>query len=115
MLLVVGYDYKTGTNEQQEGFNEIEKIVKEMYPKAEMKDIKVEEGKIVNIDNNKIGVYKYNENKLYKVKPICTHLGCKLSFNNIEKIWECPCHGSKFNYDVTSLETPSNKNLEIIE
>lgn len=115
LLLVVGYDYKTGTNEQQEGFNEIEKIVKEMYSKAEMKDIKVGEGKIVNIDNNKIGVYKYDENKLYKVKPICTHLGCELSFNNIEKIWECPCHGSKFNYDGTSLETPSNKNLEIID
>lgn len=95
--------------------NAIEKIVKEMYPKAEMKDIKVGEGKIVNIDNNKIGVYRYDENKLYKVKPICTHLGCELSFNNIEKIWECPCHGSKFNYDGTSLETPSNKNLEIIE
>lgn len=36
LFLVVGYDYKTGTNEQKDGFNEIEKMVKKMYPNAEI-------------------------------------------------------------------------------
>lgn len=80
-------------------------------PKAELDDIKIGEGKIIEIDNVKIGVYKSNTGDIYKVKPICTHMGCELYFNNIEKVWECPCHGSKFTYDGKSIEVPSNKDL----
>lgn len=82
-------------------------------PKTELEDIKIGEGKIIEIDNKKVGVYKSNTGEVYKVKPICTHLGCELYFNNIDKTWECPCHGSKFSYDGKSIEVPSNKDLEI--
>lgn len=84
-------------------------------PKEKLDTIQNDEGKIINVNDKKIGVYKDKTGKIYAVKPICTHLGCELYFNNIEKIWECPCHGSKFNYDGTSIEVPSNKNLEILE
>ena len=80
-------------------------------PKNELDDVKIGEGKIVKIDNHKIGVYKSETGEIYKVNPYCTHLGCELSFNNIDKVWECPCHGSKFTYDGKSIEVPSNKNL----
>lgn len=82
-------------------------------PKAQLDDIKIGEGKIIEIDNVKVGVYKSNDGEVYKVKPICTHLGCELYFNNIDKTWECPCHGSKFSYEGVSVEVPSNKNLDI--
>ncbi len=81
-------------------------------PKDEIDDIRIGEGKIIEIDNKKVGVYKANTGEIFKVKPICTHLGCELYFNNIDKTWECPCHGSKFSYDGKSIEVPSNKNLE---
>ena len=80
-------------------------------PKNELDDVKIGEGKIVKIDNHKIGVYKSETGEIYKINPYCTHLGCELSFNNIDKVWECPCHGSKFTYDGKSIEVPSNKNL----
>ena len=83
-------------------------------PKAELEDIKIGEGKIIKVDNEKVGVYKANDGEVYKVKPICTHLGCELYFNNVDKVWECPCHGSKFTYDGKSIEVPSNKNLKNI-
>ena len=82
-------------------------------PKSELKDVKIGEGKIINIDNRKIGVYKAQTGEIYKVKPYCTHLGCELHFNNVDKTWECPCHGSKFTYDGKSIEVPSNKDLKI--
>lgn len=81
-------------------------------PKAILEDVKIGEGKIVEIDGKKVGIYKSNTGEIFKVKPICTHLGCELYFNNVDKIWECPCHGSKFTYDGKSIEVPSNKNLE---
>ena len=81
-------------------------------PKGELEDIKIGEGKIIEIDNKKVGVYKANTGEIYKVKPFCTHLGCELYFNNIDETWECPCHGSKFSYDGKSIEVPGNKNLE---
>ena len=81
-------------------------------PQVELDDIKMGEGKIIEVNKKKVGVYKANNGQIFKVKPICTHLGCELYFNNIDKVWECPCHGSKFTYDGKSIEVPSNKNLQ---
>lgn len=81
-------------------------------PKNELKDIKIGEGKIVNINNTKVGVYKSQTGEIFKIRPYCAHLGCELYFNNIDKTWECPCHGSKFSYEGKLIEVPSNKDLK---
>lgn len=47
-----------------------------------------------------------------KPTPTCTHLGCKLSWNPLEEIWECPCHGSKFSKRGFVIDGPANKDLE---
>ena len=47
-----------------------------------------------------------------KPTPTCTHLGCKLSWNPLEEIWECACHGSKFTKRGFVIEGPAVKDLE---
>ena len=47
-----------------------------------------------------------------KPTPTCTHLGCKLSWNPLEEIWECSCHGSKFSKRGFVIEGPANKDLD---
>lgn len=47
-----------------------------------------------------------------KPTPTCTHLGCKLSWNPLEEIWECSCHGSKFSKRGFVIDGPAVKNLE---
>ena len=71
------------------------------------------EGKIVEIQDEKIGVYRDEKDRIYTVKPICTHLGCELSWNNLEKTWDCPCHGSRFDYEGRQFYNPAVKDLEI--
>ena len=90
-------------------------IDKFKIPEENLKDISNGEGKIIDYNSNKIGVYKNENGKVYAVKPICTHLGCLLEFNNIEKTWDCPCHGSRFSYDGTSIYSPAMKNLDKYE
>ena len=59
-------------------------------------------------------VYRDKKGKIYAVNPTCTHLGCLLTWNNIDKTWDCPCHGSRFNYDGENLYEPAIKGLEKI-
>ena len=47
-----------------------------------------------------------------KPTPTCTHLGCKLSWNPLEEIWECSCHGSKFTKRGFVIEGPAIKDLD---
>ena len=77
-----------------------------------IKDIKKNDGAIIEINNKKVGVYKDNDGKLYKVKPVCSHLGCELSWNNLDKTWDCPCHGSRFDYTGRSIYSPGINDLE---
>lgn len=65
------------------------------------------EGRIVEIDGNRYGAYKDAEHNLHIVDITCTHLGCELSWNSAEKTWDCPCHGSRFNFKGEIIDGPA--------
>ena len=74
-------------------------------------NIKCSEGRIVELDGNKYGAYKDDEGTLHLVDITCTHVGCELKWNDAEKSWDCPCHGSRFTYDGEILEGPATHKL----
>jgi len=84
-------------------------------PDERIEDIKPGTGKIITYDKKKLAVYKDENNKIYALDPYCTHLGCELVWNEAEKSWDCPCHGSRFSYNGQVLDTPASKPLPIIE
>lgn len=81
-------------------------------PQEEANQIQAGEGKIVEVNGQKIGIYKDEKGEVYKVNPICKHLGCELAWNNLEKTWDCPCHGSRYDYKGNLIYGPSVKNLD---
>jgi Rieske Fe-S protein len=45
---------------------------------------------------SKIAVYKDQGGNFHKCSAVCTHLKCIVQWNPVEKSWDCPCHGSRF-------------------
>lgn len=70
---------------------------------------------IKNINGQSIGIYTDKNGKQHLVKNKCPHLGCKLVFNNKEKSWDCPCHGSRFDIDGNVIEGPARYDIKIIK
>ena len=64
-------------------------------------------GGIVNADGERAGVYKDDDGKIFVVRAKCPHLGCELSWNPDEKSWDCPCHGSRFDYMGNLIDNPA--------
>ena len=84
-------------------------------PKYKVEDLKKNTGGVVEYKGEKLGVYKDNNGKIFAVKPYCKHLGCELSWNNLEKTWDCPCHGSRYDYTGKLITEPATQDLDRIE
>jgi glycine/D-amino acid oxidase-like deaminating enzyme/nitrite reductase/ring-hydroxylating ferredoxin subunit len=54
------------------------------------------EGAVMRDGLSKVAVFKDDAGQVHKHSAICTHLGCVVQWNEIEKSWDCPCHGSRF-------------------
>lgn len=74
-------------------------------------EIKPGEGKVISPDHEKLAVYKDEDFKLHIVSAVCTHMKCIVNWNQSEKTWDCPCHGSRFDIDGKVIEGPALKDL----
>lgn len=102
---------KEVTNMVKESVNSL--VFKKLeIPQEEANQIQDGEGKIVEVNGQKIGIYKDKNGQIYKINPVCKHLGCELSWNNLDKTWDCPCHGSRYDYMGNLIYGPSVKDLE---
>ena len=69
--------------------------------------------KIITKDGIKYGIYIDKKGKYHIVKNLCPHLKCNLIFNNIDKTWDCPCHGSRFSIDGKCIFGPSVYDISV--
>lgn len=60
------------------------------------------------IDGKSVLIYKDENGVEHIVLNRCPHMKCGLQFNEVEKTWDCYCHGSRFDLDGNCIEGPSN-------
>lgn len=77
----------------------------------EINEIQRGEGKTIKIDGDHLAAYRDEEGRLHIVSGICTHMGCVVHWNDGEKSWDCPCHGSRFSVEGKVLEGPAYTDL----
>ncbi len=68
-------------------------------------------GGVVELNGEKCGVYKDENGEIFAVSICCPHLGCQLEWNPDEKSWDCPCHGSRFDYRGRLLDEPAQQDI----
>jgi nitrite reductase/ring-hydroxylating ferredoxin subunit len=69
-------------------------------------------GAVLRVAGERCAVYRDDDGAVHAISATCTHMGCVVHFNDAERSWDCPCHGSRFGTDGTVLEGPANKPLE---
>lgn len=65
------------------------------------------EGAIIEMGGKKVAAYKDPQGTLYTLDPSCRHMGCFVSWNDAEKTWDCPCHGSRYNARGEVTQSPA--------
>lgn len=75
-------------------------------------DIKNGEGKVVEYKGKRTGAYRDHKGNLHLLDITCSHMGCELQWNDAEKTWDCPCHGSRFKYNGDIVEGPALHRLK---
>jgi glycine/D-amino acid oxidase-like deaminating enzyme/nitrite reductase/ring-hydroxylating ferredoxin subunit len=68
-------------------------------------------GAILRKGMKKIAVYRDDENNLHMRSAKCPHQGCVVQWNNAERSWDCPCHGSRFDPYGHVVNGPANSDL----
>ncbi len=75
-------------------------------------ELDIGEAGIVSCNGQKVAGYRDEEGRLHAVSSRCTHLGCQVAWNDAERSWDCPCHGSRFDPDGQILNGPATKPLD---
>lgn len=68
-------------------------------------------GGVILVKGKKTGAYRDEAGVLHLVDVRCPHLGCQLEWNPDERTWDCPCHGSRFDFRGKCISGPAQEDL----
>jgi len=69
------------------------------------------EGGLVRLQGKPVAAYRDDAGDLHLRSAVCTHAGCMVHWNSLERCWDCPCHGSQFGPDGQVLNGPAAQPL----
>jgi glycine/D-amino acid oxidase-like deaminating enzyme/nitrite reductase/ring-hydroxylating ferredoxin subunit len=72
-------------------------------------------GAVLRRGVQKVAAYCDESGEVHEFSAVCPHLGCIVDWNDTEKTWDCPCHGSRFSADGAVINGPANSGLAPVE
>ena len=72
------------------------------------------EAAILKLEGKRAAVFRDESGRVHTVSAVCTHMGCVLGWNPLDRTWDCPCHGSRFALDGSVIHGPATTSLERI-
>jgi Rieske Fe-S protein len=78
-------------------------------------EINLDSGAILRRGATKVAVYRDLAGTLHECSAVCPHLGGLVRWNDADKTWDCPCHGSRFDRFGEVINGPANKNLAAVD
>ena len=70
------------------------------------------EGAVLREGLSKVAAYRDDAGHVHRCSAACTHLQCVVQWNRVEKSWDCPCHGSRFDPKGRVLMGPAVDDLK---
>jgi glycine/D-amino acid oxidase-like deaminating enzyme/nitrite reductase/ring-hydroxylating ferredoxin subunit len=72
-------------------------------------------GRVIEYNEQQVAAYRDESGDVSLCSAVCTHMGCMVDWNEAERTWDCPCHGSRFKTDGTVIGGPAEAPLGKIE
>jgi glycine/D-amino acid oxidase-like deaminating enzyme/nitrite reductase/ring-hydroxylating ferredoxin subunit len=72
-------------------------------------------GRVLELNGQQVAVYRDEKGAVTRRSAVCTHMGCTVDFNQAERTWDCPCHGSRFKPDGAVIAGPAESPLPEIK
>ncbi len=69
------------------------------------------EGAVIRDGLSQTAVYRAEDGGLHRCSAVCPHMGAIVAWNRVEKTWDCPCHGSRFDAQGHVINGPAITNL----
>ena len=79
-----------------------------------VEEVRPGSGAILRRGLTKVAVYRDAQGELHERSAVCPHLGCIVRWNDTEKTWDCPCHGSRFGQFGQVMNGPANRDLSAV-
>jgi nucleotide-binding universal stress UspA family protein/nitrite reductase/ring-hydroxylating ferredoxin subunit len=78
-------------------------------------DLRPGEGAVVEVGGEKVAAYLHDDGKSYILSARCQHMGCIVDWNSRARTWDCPCHGSRYQYDGAVINGPTTRPLPPVQ
>jgi glycine/D-amino acid oxidase-like deaminating enzyme/nitrite reductase/ring-hydroxylating ferredoxin subunit len=80
---------------------------------CDMDRLKPCEGCVMRMDGEEVAVFRDEMGMVHLHSAVCPHLGCIVTWNEAEKTWDCPCHGSRFHATGEVMGGPAESDLAL--
>ncbi len=70
---------------------------------------------VMKLNGENVAAFRDENGVVHAVSAACSHMGCLLGWNETDRTWDCPCHGSRFGFGGAVLHGPAISPLKPIQ